>query len=112
MKRFTHISGQAYRITDGVRRAKAAQVAGHLEIEAEVIDSTGISLGHADIPIDSLLSPKALIRRVTHADEARWQRVVRGTQHAVAPFPPITLQPGGGQGTRIVDVDFDFGGNP
>ena len=97
---------------DGVRRAKAAQMHGHTNIRAEVVDSGGQSLGEGELPIDLLRSPKPLIRRVTRADETRWNRVVAGAQKAVLPFVPITVQPGRESGTRIEDVGFDFGANP
>jgi len=97
---------------EGVRRAKAAQMFGHTRIRAEVIDPTGKSLGEGEIPIDALRSPKVLIRRITPADARRWQRVLAGAQQAVLPYPSITIQPSGEQGTTIADVGFDFGGNP
>ena len=112
MKRFTHVAGALYRIMEGVRRAKAAQMFGHTQIRAEVIDSTGHSLGAGEIPLDALRSPKALIRRVTPADETRWRRAVAGAQQPVLPYPSITVQPGGEPGTRIEDVGFDFGVMP
>jgi hypothetical protein len=77
-----------------------------------VIDSAGPSLGEGEIPLDALRSPKALIRRITPADETRWHRVAAGAHQGVLPYPPITVQPGREHGTRIADVGFDFGGNP
>lgn len=112
MKPFTHVAGALYRIMDGVRRAKAAQISGHPQIRAEVIGPTGHSLGEGEIPLDALRSPKALIRRVTSADETRWRRAVSGAQQPVLPYPPIAVQPSGDQGTRMEDIGFDFGGNP
>jgi hypothetical protein len=50
MKRFAHVPGALYRIMEGVRRARAAQMLGHIKIRAEVIDSGGQSLGEAEIP--------------------------------------------------------------
>ena len=97
---------------EGVRRAKAAHLFGHTHIRVEVVDASGQSLGEGDVPLDALRSPKALIRRITPADETRWQRAVAGANQSVLPYPPLTVQPGGEQGTRIVDVGFDFGGNP
>ena len=112
MKRFTHVSGMIYRIMEGVRRAKAAHMLGHTRIRVEVVDPAGQSFGEADIPIATLRSPKALIRRITKADETRWIRVVAGAQQSILPYPPIVVQPGREQGTKIEDVGFDFGGNP
>jgi hypothetical protein len=51
MKRFNHASGTVYRIMDGVRRAKAADQAGHTEIQAEVVEPNGQSLGEGAIPV-------------------------------------------------------------
>lgn len=112
MKRFTHVAGVLYRLMDGVRRAKAAKMFGHTHIRAEVVDPNGPSLGECRIPIDVLRSPKALIRRITPADETRWNRVVAGASRQALPYPPLTVQPCGEQGTKIEDVGFDFGGNP
>ena len=97
---------------EGVRRAKAAQLFGHGQIRAEVVDRNGRSLGECDIPLDAIRSPKRLIRRVTRADERRWNRAVAGAQQAVLPYPPITIQPSGQPGTKLEDVGFDFGGTP
>jgi|SRR5947209_17645443 len=112
MKQFAHASGDLYRIMEGVRRAKAAKLAGHSQIRAEVIDASGQSLGMGELPIDALRSPKTSIRRITPADEARWQRVVAGAQQSVLPYPAISVQPCAEQATHMDDVDFDFGGNP
>jgi hypothetical protein len=97
---------------EGVRRAKAAHTFGHTQIRAEVIDPNGQSLGECALPMDALRSPKALIRRITLADETRWNRALAGAKQAVLPFPPITVQPCADQGTKVEDVGFDFGGNP
>src|SRR5262245_39938607 len=110
MKRFTHVPGTLYRVMDGVRRAKAAQLAGHTQIRPEAFDPAGRSLAKGWLPLAALRSPKALIRRITPADETRWQRVVAGAQPGVLPYPPLTVQPGGEQGSRMEDVGFDFGG--
>ena len=112
MKRFTHVAGALYRIMEGVRRAKAAQMFGHTQIRAEVINSPGHNLGEGEIPLDALRSPKALIRRITAADDTRWNRALAGATQAVLPYPPIIVQPCSEAGTRIEDVGFDFGGNP
>jgi hypothetical protein len=111
--RFTHVPGTLYRIMDGVRRAKAAHMSRRTHIQAEVIDPGGVSLGEADVPINALRSPKAQIRRITPADESRWDRALRGAQQAALPYPSITIQPiGSEQGIKLEDVDFDFGGQP
>ena len=112
MKRFTHVAGTRYRIIDGVRRAKAAQMLGHAQIRAEVIDRSGLSLGEAEVPIDALSSPKLEIRRITRPDESRWKRVLQGARQSVLPYPAITIQPATVSGTRLIDVIFDFGSPP
>src|SRR5260370_38234304 len=112
MKSFTHASGAIYCVMDGVRRAKAAQMAGFSHIRAEVVDPAGHSLGEGQIPIDALRSPKPVIRRVPRADETRWKRVQAGARKTTLPFPPVVVQPSGDIGTRIEDVGFDFGANP
>jgi len=112
MTPFTHVSGALYRVMEGVRRAKAAQMCGHTRIQAEVVDPNGQSFGECDIPIDALRSPKALIRRITAADETRWRRAIAGARQSVLPYPTITVQPCAEQATKIEDVGFDFGGNP
>jgi len=112
MQRFSHVPGTLYRIMEGVRRAKAAHMFAHAQIRAEVIDPSGKSLGEGELPLDALRSPKALIRRITAADQTRWNRVVAGAQQSVSPYPPISVEPCGECGTRIEDIGFDFGGNP
>src|SRR5438105_4326983 len=112
MNRYSHGPGALYRVMDGVRRAKAAYMHGHKQIRAEVVDKSGQSLGQVDIPIDALRSPKRLIRRVTPADERRWNRAVAGAQQGALPYPLIMVEPCGEMGTKIIDVGFDFGGKP
>ncbi len=112
MSAFVHAPGDLYRIMDGVRRAKAAWMSGHAVVRAEVVDASGQSLGAGDVPIDALRSPKALIRRITRADEGRWNRALAGARQIVLPFPPLTIQPCSDTGTKIEDVDFDYGGLP
>jgi len=112
MRRFAHVPGTLYRIMEGVRRAKAAHMLAHSQIRAEVIDRNGQSLGEAELPLDTLRSPKALIRRVTPADKRRWDRVVAGAKQSVLPYPPISVEPCSELGTKIEDIGFDFGGNP
>ena len=112
MTSFTHVAETYYRVMEGVRRTKAAQLFGHRWIRAEVVDASGHSLGEADLPIDSLRSPKLFIRRMTKADETRWNRAIAGAKQALPPYPPITVQPSREEGTRIEDIGFDFGDNP
>jgi hypothetical protein len=112
MKQFTHVAGTLYRVMEGVRRAKAALMHGHTQIQAEIVDANGQCQGEGLLPLDALRSPKSRIRRITPADETRWNRAVAGALQAVLPYPSITVQPCGEQGAKIEDVDFDFGVNP
>jgi hypothetical protein len=112
MMLFSHVPGTLYRVMEGVRRAKAAHMFGHAQIRAEVVDPKGRSLGQGDIPLEALRSPKPLIRRITSADETRWNRAAAGAKQAALPYPLIIVEPCGEQGTRIEDVGFDFGGSP
>src|SRR5438046_1340684 len=112
MKSYIHAAGTLYRIMEGVRRAKAAHMSGHSVIQAEVVDPNGQSLGTSELALDTLRSPKVSIRRITSSDETRWNRVIAGAVHTKLPFPPIIVQPSGDKGTKIADVDFDFGGKP
>ena len=112
MSSFSHVPGNLYLIMEGVRRAKAAHLHGHHHIRTEVVDRSGVSLGEGEIPIDSLRSPKRLIRRVTPSQLSRWQRAEEGAENAPFPFPPIVIQPTQRRGTSLQDVGFDFGGVP
>ncbi|MCI0638853.1 MAG: hypothetical protein L0Y72_24135 [Gemmataceae bacterium] len=112
MKQFTHVAGALYRVMEGVPRAKAAALHGHSQIRAEIIDASGQSQGEGLLPLDALRSPKSVIRRITPADETRWNRAVSGAMQAVLPYPAILVQPCGEQGTKIEDIGFDFGGSP
>jgi hypothetical protein len=94
----------------GARRLRIFKA--HTQILAEVVDPNGQSQGECEIPIDALRSPKAMIRRITIADETRWTRVLSGAKNALLPYPALAVQPGNDEGTKIEDVGFDFGGNP
>lgn len=98
-----------YQIIDGVRRAKAARLAGHSSICAEIVDRNGHITEESQVAIDVLLSPKRAVRRITKADEERWGRALKGAKNSELPFPPILIQPGE-KGTAMHDVSFDFGG--
>lgn len=92
-------SGQpTFQIMDGVRRAKAAQLAGSSSIRAEVLGSGGKVV---DIPLEALLSPKTSID-TSGAGLSRWLTTLQQTL-AGSPPPPILVQPGG-QGTPLTQV--------
>ncbi|MGH7127942.1 MAG: ParB N-terminal domain-containing protein [Planctomycetaceae bacterium] len=104
--------GPLYEILDGVRRAKAAHLTGCSTIPAQLFDAAGKLICEFDVPIDQLRSPhKDSIRRVTPADNARWQRVWQGAQQPSLSFPPILITTGS-RGLKVEDLIFDFGGAP
>jgi hypothetical protein len=100
-----------FQIIDGVRRAKAAQLAGHATILAEIMSRQGTIESTVHVQIGALRSPKQFIQRITSADEQRWQRAVRGAQQQQLPYPPILIRRGS-RGILVADVDFDFGAAP
>jgi len=98
---------------DGVRRSKAAQMAGHQSIRARLYGPDGGKIiREFEVTIESLRSPhKSSIRRITKGDALRWQRVVEGAQQSPLPFPPIEVVEGD-RGVKIEDITFDFGASP
>ena len=80
---------QTYEITDGVRRAKAAELAGHDTIWTQV----GASTTEQRVPIKSLLSPKDEIDARGLGSE-RWLSVKRGMSQEPDLLPPIHVVPG------------------
>lgn len=102
-----------YEIIDGLRRAKAVQLAGRDKIRARLYDATsGQFIREFEVSIDCLRSPhKQSIRKVSRADMLRWQRVEDGSRLNPLPFPPIEIQDGG-RGVKIQDITFDLGQAP
>ncbi len=91
---------QTFWIDDGVRRAKAAQIAGHREIWAQVAGSPT----ERKLPLDSLLSPKKTIDVRAPVERQRWENVKAGMAEEPDLFPPINVVPGP-QGTPLKDVE-------
>jgi RHS repeat-associated protein len=87
-----------FRIVDGVRRSKAAELCGKSTICAEV-EGTGGKL--TDIPIESLRSPKDVIETTGAVAAGRWAKALRDTKEGTA--PPILVGPGS-SGIPIRDV--------
>ena len=112
MQVYTHTPGVRYRVMDGVRRVKAAQMHGHAGIRAEVQTHAGASLGECELAIDDLISSKMAIRRMSEADEIRWARADGGAAQAILPFPPIIVIPTKKTGPTFQEVDFEYGGTP
>ena len=81
---------QTYEINEGVRRAKAASLAGHTTIWAHV----GTSMTEQKVDLESLLSPKVVIDVRTPRELARWLSVKDGMAREPDLFPPIHVVPG------------------
>ena len=90
---------QTYVINEGVRRAKAASLAGHETIWAHV----GSSMREQKVPLGVLLSPKKVIDARTPREIARWLSVKQGMAHEPDLFPPIHVV-AGTDGTPIAQV--------
>lgn len=88
-----------YEILDGVRRSKAAEIAGLGTIRAEVIGTGGQTI---DLTIDALRSLKSVIDASTASALSRWLDTLRRTTAGSEP-PPILVQPGT-RGTPNRDV--------
>jgi hypothetical protein len=101
---------EAFEIIDGVRRSKAADLAGNGTIPAKIYDLDGNLLGARNVSIDSLRSPKVNIDVGSQAAMDRWNKTWNLTKSG-SPPPPIDITPGT-RGTRIKQVGFDFGGQP
>jgi hypothetical protein len=88
-----------YVINEGVRRAKAADLAGRKTIWAHV----GTSMKEQKIELQWLLSPKKTIDVGSPRELARWQSIKAGMTQEPDLFPPIHVIPGS-YGTPIARV--------
>ncbi len=91
-----------FKINDGVKRSKAAQLAGHEEILAIVFADCheSQSLGERMVRIEDLLSPRLSFPVHSRDDGfgprseeyvSRWNRIRSGADGAELPFPPIRV---------------------
>jgi RHS repeat-associated protein len=99
-RRGTQAGRETFQILDGVRRSKAAEIAGKTSIEAE-IQVGGKVVGRQEIALDALLSPKSSIS-TQGSGLNRWLDTLRQTLQGSKP-PPITVTPGT-RGTPIPGV--------
>ena len=84
-------SGQVYEIIDGVRRAKASQLAGQTEIAAVTIPGQTIPF---QVSLDDLRARFNMIdASSSQAAKGRWDRAVAGTRVRPRPFHPILVTP-------------------
>jgi hypothetical protein len=81
---------QTCMINEGVRRSKAADLAGRRTIWAQI----GQSIQETKISVDSLLSPKKIIDVRLPRELARWQSIKRGMIEQPDLLPPIHVIPG------------------
>lgn len=91
--------GTTYKINDGVRRAKAADLAGHDTIWARV----GRNVVERKVPIRALRSPKTEIDLRPRGERERWESVKAGMAKEPDLFPPIDVVPSA-DGVPIEDV--------
>ncbi len=92
-----------FEILNGVRRSKAAEIAGQTTIEAE-IEVGSRTVGTQTVALDSLRSPKETIS-TAGAGLSRWLNTLQQTLSGSKP-PPIRVTPGS-RGTPIRDVTIE-----
>jgi hypothetical protein len=98
---------QEFEIVDGVRRSKAAVIAGQSMISAQVEDRSGTLGPVFQVSLDRLHSPhKDRIDVSTPGALQRWMTILKGV-HGGSTFPPIIIRPGS-RGPRIQDVNFEY----
>jgi hypothetical protein len=97
---------ETYEIMDGVRRSKAAQMAGRTTMPARIDDGTGALGPLVELSIDNLRSPKDAIDISTTSRFKRFKETFDKTRRGQTPPPIIVIR--GTRGRMISDVEFDF----
>ena len=92
-------SHDIFEILDGVRRSKAAEVAGQPSIKAEVFGWNGKII---DIPLEALRSPDKNVIDTAGSGLHRWLETLGKTMRGSQP-PPILVQPGT-RGIPVADI--------
>jgi hypothetical protein len=92
---------RTYRILEGVRRAKSAQLAGQAAIWAEMAGRENED--ERKIDVGSLLSPKKYILLDSPRERDRWISIRDGMAQEPDLFPPIIVKPST-RGVPIKDV--------
>jgi ParB-like chromosome segregation protein Spo0J len=97
--------GSLFEIVDGVRRAKAFELAGSRTIRAVILNADGSQGSEIVVAIDDLRSPhKSDIDVSTAAKKDRYVRIWQAIQNGQGyHLPPILVQLGS-RGTRIRDL--------
>ena len=99
---------ELFEIGDGVRRAKAAEMAGHTHINANIFDQSGQLVGNQNIPINQLLSPNKNMIEVRNLQEIERFGSVHDATLKGTPLPPISVTPGT-QGVSVSEIIFNWG---
>jgi hypothetical protein len=108
---FDPAAGQGtYEILDGVRRRKAAMLAGRTTIFAEIVDSHGSTIGRAELSLVALRSPKTSIDVSSPSKSNRWLDCLNRTL-AGSHTPDVPVMPES-RGTPIAQVTIDRSGQP
>ena len=99
-------------IIEGVRRAVSAHLLGIPALPAEETDALGgRTLRSFDVPVASLLSPKAAVEVRTDREKDRWFGVLELMRRSPGTMPPLRVRRGA-RGTPIAAVSFDSGFRP
>ena len=80
-----------YRVDDGVKRAKAAQLLGHATVRAELRDRNSRFVRNLDVPLAGLLSRLDLIDRTIPAVRQKWEKIWHGMRRDPAALPRIVV---------------------
>ncbi|MES2949848.1 MAG: RHS repeat-associated core domain-containing protein, partial [Pseudomonadota bacterium] len=100
---------QTYEISDGVRRAKAAELLGKKTVPANIFSPDGKLIGQGDIPISALRSPhKDSVDMSNQINVDRYMSVQKGMQQG-DDIPRIDVTPGN-RGVSVKDIKFDTTG--
>ena len=103
---------ETYLILSGVRRALSARFLGYATVPAEERDRLGAKwLRTFDVPVSSLLSPKAAVELDTQRRRDHWFGVYHKMRDSPGTMPPIVVVRSS-RGTPISAVTFDLGTSP
>lgn len=101
--------GQTFEVVDGVRRAKAFELAGASTIRAVIQNPDGTHGPVTDVPIDALRSPhKSVIDMSTSTQANRFWRIWHAIQAGKARQIPPIIVAAGSHGTAIKDISWSY----